>query len=114
MRNNLATTIGLVVGIAIAYAIVGDWERSGRMIVVLVAALAFAALITAIIVSYMRYKRPDPVQPPAETPTRNPPLSRTGNLVFYMPPGTSTQGMVPYGYGLPPEQPYYHPGQLED
>lgn len=112
MRNNLATTIGLVVGIAIAYAIVGDWDRSGRMIVVLVAALAFAALITAIIVSYLRYKRPEPVQPPPETP--KPPLSRTGNFVFYMPPGTSTQGMVPYGYGLPPEQTYYHPGQLED
>lgn len=113
MRNNLATTIGLVVGGAIAYAIVGDWDRSGRMIVVLVAALAFAALITAIVVSYMRYKRPEPVQPPAETPTRNPLLSRTGNLVFYMPPGTSTQGLLPYGYGQP-EQPTYHPGQLVD
>lgn len=112
MRNNLVSTIGLVVGIAIAYAIIGDWDRSGRMIVVLVAALAFAALITAIIVSYMRYKRPEPVQPPAKP--EPPPFSRTGNVIFTMPPGTMPQGMVPYNYGQPTEQVYYPPGQLVD
>lgn len=87
-------------------------ERSGRMIVVLVAALVFAALITAIIVSYMRYKRPEPVQPPAKP--SSPPFSRTGNVIFTMPPVRCRRAWCPTTTGSRPSRLHDPPGQLVD
>ena len=111
MRTIYATT-GLLIGGALAYSIVFDWEQSGNRIVMLAFALGIAALITLAIVAYMRYKRPDPVQPPPKP--EPPPFDRRGNIIFTMPPGTMPQGLMPYNYGDQPQAPTYHPSQLID
>ena len=109
MRTIYATT-GLLIGCAFAYSIVFDWDQSGNRIVMLAFALGLAALVTLVIVAFMRFRQPI-VQPPPETP--KPPLSRTGNFVFYLPPGTTPQGLMPSAYNDQPQAPY-HPSQLID
>lgn len=113
MRDKIMVTLVLVMGVPFAYAIIGDWDRSGSEIVRMLAGLVLAALVTVIVVSYLRFKRPEPPAPPPAPPAQAQyPLARQGNIVLYtaQPPA----GIQPYGYGQPPEQIYYQPGQLVD
>lgn len=113
MRDKILVTLVLVLGAPFAYAIIGDWDRSGSEIVRMLAGLILAALVTVIVVSYLRYKRPEPpVTPPSPPAQPTYPLARQGNIVLYtaQPPA----GIMPYGYGQPTEQVYYPPGQLID
>ena len=112
MRANFITALTLVIGVPFAYAIIGDWDRSGSELVRMLFGVILAALVTVVIVAFLRYKRPDPVQPPPKP--EPPPFDRRGNIIFTMPPGTMPQGLMPYNYGDQPQAPTYHPSQLID
>ena len=95
MRDKILVTLIAVFGVPFAYAIIGDWDRSGSQIVRMLAGLILATLVTVIVVSYLRYKRPEPpVTPPAQPAQQPYPFSPRGNIVVYS--AQQPTGIQPY------------------